>query len=109
MGLWLVGAGATGAVGDGLVAMDAAGWLPTLSGLAALLWAAGGFAIASAAERETADTAGSEPVEEPTGARWLVGRVLLPLTAVVFFPALGLAIWLDEGRLDPWQVAFFAA
>jgi diguanylate cyclase (GGDEF)-like protein/putative nucleotidyltransferase with HDIG domain len=109
MGWWLVGAAATAAVGDALVAMDAAGWLPTLSGLAALLWAAAGFAVATAAEHETADTAASEPAEEPTGARWLVGRVLLPLTAVVFFPALGLAIWLDEGRLDPWQVAFFAA
>ncbi len=109
IGWWLVGATATAAVGDGLVAMDSAGWLPTLSGVAAVLWAAAGFGAATAAEHEAADADPSEPAEEPTGARWLMGRVLLPLTAVVFFPALGLAVWLGEGRLETWQLAFFGA
>jgi diguanylate cyclase (GGDEF)-like protein/putative nucleotidyltransferase with HDIG domain len=108
LGWWLVGAVAAAAVGDGLVAMHASGWLPSVPGVTAVLWAAAGFGAASAAESEAPDAdEPSDPTDEATGARWMIGRVLLPLTAVVSFPALGLAVWLDEGRLEPWQVVFF--
>ena len=110
IGWWLVGAVSAAAVGDGLVAMDASGWLPSLPGLAALLWAAAGFGAATAAENEVPEAEEpAEPTDEVTGARWLMGRVLLPLAAVVSFPALGLAVWLDEGGLDTWQLVFFGA
>jgi diguanylate cyclase (GGDEF)-like protein/putative nucleotidyltransferase with HDIG domain len=110
MGWWLVGAATAAAVGDGVVAMHSSGWVPSLPGLAALLWAAAGFGLATAAEREASDAdAAPETAEEPTGVRWLMGRVLLPLAAVVSFPALGLVVWLEDGRLDPWQLVFFGA
>ena len=110
IGWWLVGAVSAAAVGDGLVAMHAADWLPSLPGLTAVLWAVAGFGAASAAEREAPDADESpEPADETTGARWLMGRVLLPLTAVVSFPALGLAVWLADGRLDTWKLFFFGA
>jgi diguanylate cyclase (GGDEF)-like protein/putative nucleotidyltransferase with HDIG domain len=108
IGWWLVGAVSAAAVGDGVVSMDASGWLPSLPGVAAVLWAVTGFAAATAAEREAPDVdEPAETTEEPTGGRWLMGRVLLPLTAVISFPALGLAVWLADGRLDPWQLIFF--
>ncbi len=108
IGWWLVGAVSAAAVGDAFVAMHAAGWLPSLPALAAVLWAAAGFGVASAAEREAPGAEEpAEPADETTGARWLVGRVLLPLTAVISFPALGLAVWLEDGRLAGWQLVFF--
>jgi diguanylate cyclase (GGDEF)-like protein/putative nucleotidyltransferase with HDIG domain len=108
IGWCLVGAAASAAIGDGLVAMHAAGWLPSLSGAAAVLWAAAGFGAATAAEAESPDLdAPAEPQDDPTGARWLMARVLLPLTAVVFFPALGLAVWAVEGHLSVLELIFF--
>jgi diguanylate cyclase (GGDEF)-like protein/putative nucleotidyltransferase with HDIG domain len=110
IGWWLAGAVFAAAVGDGLVAMHSSGSVSSLPALAAVLWAAAGFGLATAAEREAPDPEeSSEPADEATGARWLMGRVLLPMTAVVSFPALGLVVWLDEGRLDGWQLAFFGA
>jgi diguanylate cyclase (GGDEF)-like protein len=110
IGRWLAAAAAAAAVGDGAVALHAAGWVASLPGLTAVLWAAAGFSIASSAEREAADVAETAADDrEPTGIRWLVARVLLPLAAVVSFPAVAFGVWLHQGRLAPWQLAFFGA
>src|SRR5437763_1527271 len=52
----------------------------------------------------------SRRAASPAGAgrRWLLGRVLLPLGAVLFFPVTAVALAL-AGDLPAWGVAFFGA
>jgi diguanylate cyclase (GGDEF)-like protein len=104
---WLAAGCVLLVAGDGLVCAAAAGQLPELTWLTALLWAAAGFAFAAVgdigfAERRTA------PDGELSSRRWLAGRVALPLTAVLAFPAIAGALAV-AGRLTTGAAVFFGA
>jgi diguanylate cyclase (GGDEF)-like protein len=107
---WLTGACAAALIGDGLVSEEAARQVSSATALTAAFWAAAGYALAAAALTENArpETA-AEPPDPTSGWRWLVSRVVLPLTAVLALPAVALCVWLVNGALDAWQVAYFGA
>ena len=101
IGWALAAAAAAAAAGDGLVALDAGG------PVTGLLWGVAAFFLALAAD-------GDAPHPEDTdgrewgGTNWLMGRVVLPLLAVLTFPAIGLGLWLGH-LLGAEAVAFFGA
>jgi diguanylate cyclase (GGDEF)-like protein/putative nucleotidyltransferase with HDIG domain len=101
VGWALVTATVAAAGGDALVALGLGG------PVTALLWGAAGFFIALAADGDTAQD-GDERTETATVRRWLLGRVVLPLLAVLTFPAITLGLWLG-GVLRPAALAFFGA
>src|SRR5207248_11349605 len=108
--LWLTGACAAAALGDGLVSAAAAGQIRSLNVVTAVLWAAAGYGLAAAAEGENGrpETA-KEPPDPTSGGSWLVARVALPLAAVLALPTVAIAVWLVNGRLEPWKVAYFGS
>ena len=105
---WLVAGIGMVVVGDSFVAAAAAGDVPALSGLVAVLWAAAAYCIASAAEVGLNAPAEIARGEAAVQRRWVLVRVVLPLAAVLAYPAL--ALWLHLGDvLPPWGVVYFAA
>jgi hypothetical protein len=98
-GWWLVAGCASAAIGDGLTSTAAAGELPSVVSLTALLWAGTGMCVAVAAHRE--DPHEHEPPEESSRRRWMVVRVFLPLAAVLALPIAAGVIALG-GPLKAW-------
>ena len=101
-------AAATAAVaGDSLVSAAAANQIQTGSWGTALLWALAGYFIAAAAEleRRPMRDAGADADDE-AGVRWILGRVVLPLAAVLAFPAMAVAVAASH-PLDTVDVAYF--
>jgi diguanylate cyclase (GGDEF)-like protein len=100
----LLGACLLAMMGDGIVALGhstGAGGLVT-----ALAWAAAAYAIALAADGDVARTTDVDDVEWTSGAPWLVSRVVLPLLAVLAFPAALLGLWVAD-RLATGELVFF--
>ncbi|HEV2999586.1 MAG TPA: diguanylate cyclase, partial [Solirubrobacteraceae bacterium] len=79
---------------DGLVAAAATGTVPQLTAITAGLWAAGGFAYATGADLGLAPKRTAGPAPETIGRRWIAGRIALPLSAVLVFPAAAGVLWL---------------
>ena len=103
---WLTGGMVAVLVGDSLVSASAAGTLSSTPGLTAVLWAIAGYAIASAAEGGFDATGGRTFAAEDVQRRWVFARVVLPLAAVLSFPAIGL--WLElRGDLTAWGTLYF--
>jgi diguanylate cyclase (GGDEF)-like protein len=92
---WITGALATALAGDALVAVSAAGDLPEMPWLTALCWSMAGFCLATGAEHGVAGE-GRSRQDDAGGRRWVLWRVLAPLSAVLAFPAIALALWLDD-------------
>jgi len=89
---WLTFAGVLITVGDGLVSAAAAGQVRALPWLTALLWAAGGFALAATGEVGFAPRARGAATPRASSRRWLAIRVALPLAAILSFPAIAIAV-----------------
>jgi diguanylate cyclase (GGDEF)-like protein len=104
-GWWLVVACAAASTGDGLSSAAAAGQVRELVALVALLWTVTGAGLAVAADLDV-PVASEAHRPELSGRRWLLGRVVMPLVAVLALPAVATAIWLADG-LRPWQAAYF--
>jgi diguanylate cyclase (GGDEF)-like protein len=90
--LFALGAAASGAIG--LVAGGAAGLVPDLSALTAMLWAAGGFALATASDLGLTPRRGEMRAPATIGRAWIAGRIVLPLGAVLAFPGAAVALLL---------------
>lgn len=103
---WLAGGLGALVIGDSLVAAAATGHLRALPALTALLWAVCGYSIAAAAERGFAEEGKAE--DGAVQPRWVMLRVVLPLLAVLSFPAVALWLLLAD-RLSQWGGAYFAA
>ena len=99
-GWCLVGACAAASIGDGLVAAAnfGGGGSPPLT---ALMWTLAGAMLLLAAS----DWRDATP-RERSGSRWIGLRVLLPLTAVLFFPALTLVLSIGT-KLSAATLAYF--
>src|SRR3954468_12446487 len=104
---WLAAACGAVVAGDGLVSAAAAGQLPALPSLTAILWGAGAYALACAAQHDLgASRTPASTMHDATGASWLLWRVILPLVAVLAFPAVTVGLSL-AGRLPAWGLAYF--
>ncbi|MDX6649965.1 MAG: hypothetical protein QOJ97_1916 [Solirubrobacteraceae bacterium] len=101
VGWALVGAAAAAAGGDALVALDLAG------PVTGLLWGVAAFMLALAADGDAPHPGDVEGVEWG-GRNWLLGRVVLPLLAILSFPAIALGLWLG-GLFDRGAMIFFGA
>ena len=88
-------------LGDGLVALTAAGHIGAAPELTAVLWAAAGAAIVQAADAE-----GTPLTTDAKGERWIYTRLLFPLGAVVAMPVAALTVWLVDS-LDGWSLVYF--
>ena len=104
---WLAGGMLAAMAGDGLASAAAAGQIRALPSLTALAWAVAGFAVAVGAHHGIAEPR-PEDEEAPGGWRWLLGRVALPLLAVLSFPVAAVALDLAH-PLPAWSTAFFAS
>ncbi|MDQ3740367.1 MAG: diguanylate cyclase [Actinomycetota bacterium] len=92
-GAWWIAFGTLAvAIGDALVAGAAAGVIPALPSLTAVLWAAGGFAFATAADLGLTPRRGTGRTPQTIGRAWIAGRIALPLGAVLSFPGAALAL-----------------
>ncbi|HEX2087811.1 MAG TPA: GAF domain-containing protein, partial [Solirubrobacteraceae bacterium] len=108
-GAWWLAAGTVAiAVGDGLVAAHAAGLLPDLASLTAVLWGTGGFAFASAADLGLTRVRSRARAPQAIGRAWIAGRIVLPLAAVLAFPGAALALLL-AGELHGAASVYFGA
>jgi diguanylate cyclase (GGDEF)-like protein len=105
VGWVLTGACVAAATGDGLTSAAAAGQVRALVAITALLWAGTGWLVAMAANGEDGRSEPAPP--ESTGKRWVVGRVILPLLAVLALPAAAGAIALGH-PLHAWEFTYFA-
>jgi diguanylate cyclase (GGDEF)-like protein len=106
-GWWLASGTAAIVVGDGLVAGAAAGVLPALPSLTAVLWGTGGFAFATAADLGLTRTRRPPGAPNAIGRGWIAGRVVLPLGAVLAFPGAAGALLL-AGELPAAGAVYFA-
>jgi diguanylate cyclase (GGDEF)-like protein len=88
----IAGVGAAAGLGDALVSAGAAGQLVSGPWATALLWALAGYLVALAAELERRRVPEHEDTVDHGGSRWVWGRIVLPLTAVVSFPAIALGL-----------------
>jgi diguanylate cyclase (GGDEF)-like protein len=105
---WLAGGTAGILVGDGLVAFAAAGALPALPSITAMLWAFGGFAYATAADLGlTKPERPVRPAPGTIGGVWIAGRIVLPLGAALAFPGTAFALLL-AGDLPATGGVYFA-
>ncbi|HEV2813060.1 MAG TPA: diguanylate cyclase [Solirubrobacteraceae bacterium] len=108
-GAWWIAAGTIAiTVGDGLIAGAAAGVLPNLPSLTAALWAAAGFAFATAADLGLTPAAGQARTPRTIGRAWIAGRIVLPLSAVLAFPGAAVAL-LALGELPAAGGVYFAS
>ncbi|HEX8121922.1 MAG TPA: diguanylate cyclase [Solirubrobacteraceae bacterium] len=108
-GAWWIVLGTIGiTIGDGLVAGGAAGLVPDLSSLTAMLWAAGGFAFATAADLGLTPKRGEARTPATIGRAWIAGRIVLPLGAVLAFPGAAVALLL-AGELPVAGAVYFGA
>ena len=103
----LLGACVAVAVGDGVLSAASAGQLKGGSEITAVLWALAGYLIALGADADTRP----EPEEhrgrdDEAGSGRVYARVLLPLAAVLAFPAIGLAL-VVAGRADASAAIYF--
>ena len=89
-------------LGDGLIALTAAGHVGDAPELTAVLWAAAGASLVRAADGEGHRI----PVVTARGERWIYTRLLFPLVAVVAMPIAALVVWL-VGSLDGWSLVYF--
>jgi diguanylate cyclase (GGDEF)-like protein len=105
---WLAGGTLAIVVGDGLVAGAAAGVLPDVPSLTAVLWATGGFAFATATEAGLTPRRSVDRAPASIGGAWIAGRIVLPLGAVLAFPGAAVAL-LAAGELPRAGVTYFAA
>jgi diguanylate cyclase (GGDEF)-like protein len=82
-------------VGDGLISSDAAGVLGTSGVPTALLWAAASFAMALGADFDRGAVLDDDTIEEAdiAATRWVIGRVILPVVAVVVVPLILVALY----------------
>lgn len=103
----LVATAAAVTAGDALVAAAAAGllgWLPTVT---ALLWAAGGAAVATAAALDRSEgSARAGSGKAVTSSRRAIGQAVLPLLLVLSFPAIA-ATLAAAGSLTPRGASYF--
>lgn len=105
---WLAGGLGALIVGDSLVAATASGGLAAPPAATAVLWAVCGYAIAAAATSGLGSATAPEAEDGQVTRRWVFGRVVLPLTAVLAYPAI--ALWLSlAGELPGWGTAYFAS
>jgi diguanylate cyclase (GGDEF)-like protein len=102
---WLTVCAACTVVGDGALSASATGQIGDVTVVTALSWALAAYALAVAAEHPLPlDPA---PRRRDSNRRWVVGRVLLPLSAVLAFPAFAGAFAL-AGELPAWALAYFS-
>ncbi len=100
----LLGACLFAMTGDGIVAL---GHTSGVAGLfTAVSWGVAAFAIAVAADSDVARPGDVDDVEWTAGAGWFLSRVVLPLAAVLAFPAVMFGLWL-AGRLEAGDIVFF--
>jgi diguanylate cyclase (GGDEF)-like protein len=105
----ITGVTVAAAIGDGLVSAGAAGQIVSSSWATALLWGLAGYLIAVGSELERQPvTEMATDSEEPAGGRWVWGRVVLPLLAVLGFPAIALALELAH-RLTTTAGIYFGS
>ena len=104
---WLAAGCLAAACGDAQVSAAAAGQIRSLPALTAVLWGTGAFCLASAADSGFAHVREAETGRETATGRWMLGRIVLPLAAVLSFPAIAGELWLT-GHLRPWQTFLFA-
>ncbi len=99
---WALAIGFGGAaVGDGLVAATASGSIHAGPAPTALLWAVAGGAIAWAADEQlAAERSNGAASPDAGGHGWVLARVVLPLLAVLAFPAIAGALWISRHHLD---------
>ena len=108
-GAWWIAFGTLGiVVGDGLVAGAASGALPDLPSLTAVLWAAGGFAFATAADLGLTPRRGVMRAPSTIGRAWIAGRIVLPLSAVLSFPGAAVGLLL-VGELTTPAIVYFSS
>ena len=105
---WFVAAVGAATVGDSFVAAAASGTIASLPALTALLWALAGFAFASAADLGFGDARPAHAADDLAGRRWIIGRVAIPLTAVLVLPTTGGMIMLADAHTVAGQVYFGA-
>jgi diguanylate cyclase (GGDEF)-like protein/putative nucleotidyltransferase with HDIG domain len=99
-GWWIVGVCAGAAVGDALVALGSAP-----PALVALCWSASSIALVVAATDRSAD---SKPIEEDERMSFVAARTILPLVAVLVFPAVAGVLSAND-NLPADAAAYFAA
>src|SRR4051794_26899508 len=106
----LIAAYATIVAGDALAAAGSAGLVDPQPWMIALLWAAGGLAFGTAAECDRApqESAVPRPAPPEETMRHAYARALLPLGAVLSYPAAGIALAAATGR-DAMAIAVFGA
>ncbi|HEX8205202.1 MAG TPA: diguanylate cyclase [Solirubrobacteraceae bacterium] len=95
-GWWVAGGMAGIVVGDGLVAAAAADALPALPSVTAVLWGAGGFAFATAADLGLTKPPRVARAPREIGRAWIAGRIVIPLGAVLAFPGTAVALMLVD-------------
>jgi diguanylate cyclase (GGDEF)-like protein len=103
---WLAGGAVLVTAGDGLVSAAAAGQVRSLPWLTALLWAAAAFALATAGEFGFSPRPRGPVTATGSTSRFVAARVALPLTAILAFPAIAIALHVS-GALTDGAVAFF--
>ena len=100
----LLGACLFAMAGDGIVALGHTSGVAGL--LTAVSWGVAAFGIALAADCDVARPGDVDDVEVDGRAGWFLSRVVLPLAAVLAFPAVMLGMWL-AGRLETGDIVFF--
>jgi diguanylate cyclase (GGDEF)-like protein len=97
-------------VADSLVSSGAAGRLTTSGLPTALLWAAGSYCLALAADFDVGSSAEDDPAAQANIAatRWVIARVVLPLAAVVLMPLVLVGLYV-AGTLGLSDIVWFAA
>jgi hypothetical protein len=105
---WLTGGLVAITTGDALICAAATGAIADRPWITALLWGAGGFACAATAE--TGLDAERRPQTDGGASRrrWIAARVVAPLSAVLAFPAIALALH-ASGDLSGSGAVYFGA